>query len=125
MVIVGTDFSSVSARALMKARALAGRLGDELEIVHVRHASPIVDLWVPAEDELAWLRTADTAPESITILSGTPWVELARFAEEKRADIIVVGTHGSRGYHTLSVGTTATRLALLSPCLTLLVGQHL
>lgn len=124
MVIVGTDFSRSAARALAKARALALELDEQVEIVHVRQ-SRHPDAWSPDEIERDWLREVGEPGGKITIRYGTPWVELVRIADERGARMIVVGTHGRSGFHTLALGTTATRLALLSPHLTMLVSESL
>jgi nucleotide-binding universal stress UspA family protein len=122
MVIVGTDFSPAAASAVRKARTLAKRLNEDLEIVHVcQSGSP--DPWSPDAAEEEWLAAIGEPVARITIRRGTPWVELVRIAEEREAFAIVVGTHGLTGFHTIALGATAARLALISPRPTLLVGE--
>jgi nucleotide-binding universal stress UspA family protein len=122
MVIVGVDFSAASARAVDKARALATRMNAEVEIVHVRQ-SPRPGAWSPDPEEADWLAAVGEPASRITLRVGTPWVELVKVADERRALLIVVGTHGRSGFQSLALGTTAARLALLSPRPTLLVGE--
>jgi nucleotide-binding universal stress UspA family protein len=124
MIIVGTDFSSTAALAVSKAQALAQRLGETLEVVHVVQ-EPRPGSWEPDPVERSWLKAVGEAAHRITIRHGTPWVELVRVADERGAFMIVVGTHGRSGFHTMALGTTASRLALLSPRPTILVSESL
>lgn len=47
--------------------------------------------------------------------------EIARFAREKNADLIVVGTHGRRGLVRFLMGSTAEALLRDAPCQVLIV----
>jgi nucleotide-binding universal stress UspA family protein len=121
MLIVGIDFSSPSAAAALEARALAARLGLAFRCAHIRQfqaAGP----WSPTFQERIWMETAAVAEDEVAMRWGTPWVELVRLATELRAQMIVVGTHGHSGFQPIGLGSTAARLALLSPIPTLLVG---
>ncbi|HYX22918.1 MAG TPA: universal stress protein, partial [Thermoanaerobaculia bacterium] len=40
--------------------------------------------------------------------TGYPWEEIVRVLEERRADLVVLGTHGRRGFEHLMVGSVAT-----------------
>jgi nucleotide-binding universal stress UspA family protein len=121
VVLIGTDFSEVSAHALAEARVLALLLGGSLRIVHVSERPGSIP-WSPDADAEMWLSRSRTAPGAIETRSGTPWIELARFAEECGAALVVVGTHGRTGFQTVALGSTASRLTLLSPRPVLLVN---
>lgn len=123
MIIVGIDFSPTAAVAVAEARVLAERLECALEVVHVREALRPVP-WAPCGEELAWLDGADLDAVEVTVRRGTVWVELVRVAAERRADLIVIGTHGRTGFQPVALGTTAARLALLSPRPIVLVGSR-
>lgn len=122
VVLVATDFSMVAGHALEEGRRLAGRLGIGLELLHVREGFRGDVRWVPQAGELAWLGRAGLAFESVVVRSGTPWLEIVRYAQERLAEVVVVGTHGSTGFQPLALGTTASRLAILSPRPVVLVG---
>jgi nucleotide-binding universal stress UspA family protein len=53
----------------------------------------------------------DNFPKKMTIehsvAVGSPVTEIARFAKEKEADMIVVGTHGRTGIARMLMGSTA------------------
>ena len=122
VVVVATDFSSVSAQALEVGRKLAERLSVPLELLHVREGLVRHSDWTPREDEEEWLRRAGVVLADVVVRSGTPWLEIVRYAQERPAEVVVVGTHGSTGFQPLSLGSTASRLAILSPRPVLLVG---
>jgi nucleotide-binding universal stress UspA family protein len=121
MLIVGTDFSPQAAAAAFTARSLAMRLGVQLRCAHIRQFQA-AGAWEPSSVERAWLHAARVGEDEMAIRRGTPWVELVRLAMELRAETIVVGTHGHSGFQPVGLGSTAARLALLSPVPTLLVG---
>jgi universal stress protein A len=50
------------------------------------------------------------------VLKGTPYEELARFAEENKIDVIVIGTHGRKGLDRMLFGSTAEQVVRLAPC---------
>lgn len=121
-VVVATDFSSVAAQALDVGRGLAARLGLPLELIHVQEGLRAARSWTPDAAQKAWLESVGLAAEMVVVRAGTPWLEIVRYAQERPADVVVVGTHGSTGFQPLSLGATAGRLAILSPRPVLLVG---
>ena len=50
------------------------------------------------------------------ILVGRPSEELAKLADEKGADLIVMGTHGRAGFDRLLFGSVANELVRTAPC---------
>jgi len=122
VVLVGTDFSAVSVQALDEGRRLAARFRLPLELLHVRDGFRREGNWIPGSGEALWLREVGLSPEDVVIRTGTPWLELVRYAQERPASVVVVGTHGSTGFQPLSLGGTSARLAILSPCPVVLIG---
>lgn len=122
VVLVATDFSAVAAQALEEGTRLAGRLGCVVEILHVREGFRGGRGWDPQSADLDWLGRAGIAPESVVVRSGTPWLEIVRYAHERQAEMVVAGTHGTTGFQPLTLGGTASRLAILSPRPVMLVG---
>ena len=55
--------------------------------------------------------------------SGSASVEILRIAAERAAELIVIGVHGSRGLHTLFVGSTVHRVVGEAPCAVLAVRR--
>jgi nucleotide-binding universal stress UspA family protein len=50
------------------------------------------------------------------IMEGEPARQIIRAARSKRADIIVVGTHGRTGLNKFFVGSVAQRVVVTAPC---------
>jgi nucleotide-binding universal stress UspA family protein len=47
---------------------------------------------------------------------GVPFVEIIRTAKEKKADLIVIGTHGRTGIDHMLFGSTAEKVVRKAPC---------
>jgi universal stress protein A len=56
-------------------------------------------------------------------LSGTPEAEIVAFAEEKRADLIVMASHGRTGLSRLLMGSVAEAVLRRATCPVLIVKQ--
>ncbi len=46
---------------------------------------------------------------------GVPWEQILAAAAETKADVVVMGTHGRRGFAHAFVGSVAERVVQLSP----------
>lgn len=121
-IAVGVDFSDTAARAVREARVLAERLGSILEIVHVRE-DRTGKAWEPDDTASAWMESQGLEPSDLTTRGGTPWLELARYTWAPGAELLVVGTHGRSGAHSMALGSTAAKLVLASPRPVVLVGN--
>ena len=126
-IVVGTDFSETAERAVDAAVNLAAQVGAVVSLVHA-YELPMysfpdgVVVSTPdaanriTTDALARLEKAveQRKDSGISIKSvlrmGAPWDELNGFAEEENADVIVVGTHGRRGFSRVMLGSAAERL---------------
>ncbi len=130
-----SDFSSASQAAFSKAVEMAKADRAELTIVHV--LSPVMP--VPGDgyispkvyDEIAastraWAqkqldqrvakaRAAGTRAKGL-LMEGTPHEQIVRAAKAKRADLLVMGTHGRSGLAKLFIGSVASRVVSAAPC---------
>ena len=134
-ILVPTDFSEPSERALDYARALAPALGCTVDVLHVIE-EPFVHGWT-VEGYVANLpefrsslearareELAKGVPESVeehsrfsvAVRFGNPFTEIARYAEEARIDLVVMGTHGRGGVAHLLLGSVAERVVRTAPC---------
>src|SRR5207245_9738191 len=50
------------------------------------------------------------------LLEGVPHEQIARAARSKRADLIVIGTHGRTGLAKFFLGSVAGRVVSIAPC---------
>jgi nucleotide-binding universal stress UspA family protein len=132
-IIHPTDFSVAGEAAFAQALEIAGREGAELILVHVLEPiSPFPDgdyrtrrrelrtvLETTARRALDPLlsraKQARVAASGV-VMEGWPPEEIVRLARKRRADLIVIGTHGRRGMKRLLLGSVAERVILLAPC---------
>jgi nucleotide-binding universal stress UspA family protein len=135
-ILVPTDFSEPSEVALRYARALAEAFGASLHLLHVLDegylawaasegfASPMsADVRGEAEKS-AEGRLQRMMPEAerqqyrarLVVLTGTPFVEVVRYARDQSIDLIVMGTHGRGVIAHLLMGSVAERVVRKAPC---------
>jgi nucleotide-binding universal stress UspA family protein len=57
----------------------------------------------------------------VVIVSNGPAVSIVNYAQETRADLIVMGTHGRGAMAHLLMGSVAERVVRLAPCPVLVV----
>ena len=130
-----TDFSRASGAAFLKAVALAKESRAQLLLVHVLlPTTPFIgDGYISpktyeeleasarrgAQRELAKVvAKAQKAKARVkaVLLEGVPYDRIARAARSKRADLIVMGTHGRSGLSKFFLGSVAERVIALAPC---------
>ncbi len=135
-----SDFSAASGPAFARAVDMAKHDGAELILLHVLPLlAPLIgDGYVSPKmfEEMqratrvegqkrldALLRKAQKARVRVTPLlrEGVAWREITRTAKSKRADLIVMGTHGRTGFAKLFLGSVAERVLATSPCAVLTV----
>jgi nucleotide-binding universal stress UspA family protein len=118
-VVAATDFSESGRRALERAARLPMTPGATLTLLHVvpqQEASRSARAEAAARDALARIvesLRADVSPGveiSIAVSSGEPSSEIARHADEERAELVVVGKQGEHGWRSRVLGTTVDRL---------------
>lgn len=120
-IIVGLDLSDEAPQVLDKAVALAKACQAQLSIAHV--IEPITfayggdmpvdlsevqeQLQLKAEHELQRLAAQLTYPiQQEHVLVGQPATELHYLAKQQEADLIIVGSHGRKGF-ALLLGSTS------------------
>jgi len=141
LIIVTTDLSDYSLRALPYAVGLAERFDASLRVVSVSEpALPVSDVaWVSpmiaaTDDERAAeikqtldKLIADQVPKSVNaesrVLFGNPVDAIVEYARETNADLIVSCTHGRGGLSHVLMGSTAEALVRHSPCPVLTLKQ--
>ena len=55
--------------------------------------------------------------------TGVPFEEIVKVADDERADMIVMGTHGRSRLNRVLLGSVAERVIRLAPCPVLTVRQ--
>lgn len=123
-ILVPTDFTESSDRALDYAVALAERLGAKITVMH-SYEIPIVgfpDGALVASADIA-TRIADASTQALqkivdryaargvqlesVLREGVAYEEIRSVADEMDADLIVIGTHGRRGLARALLGSVA------------------
>ena len=131
-VLVAIDFSDHSDRAQALAASLARSFGASIDLLHVLEEAPEYAIRVtPAIAELeaqARARSAERLEAAGATLEqagfsvrthlqqGYPPDLISRQAESCESDLIVMGTHGHRGFDRLTLGSIAERTIRLAPC---------
>lgn len=131
-ILLATDFSECKAQPAARAKALADTFGANLCLIHVVEPQPISDpaygTISPYDIELSeqMMLVAQNLLEKMAEDLGVPkerqWVEvgnpsteIVRVAKEQGIDLIVVGTHGRRGFGVL-LGSTASSVIHHADC---------
>lgn len=134
-VLHPTDFSRASAAAFARAVETARSNRAELLLVHVIVPTylPIGDGYISpnvyaemeasarayAQKHLAALvakaKKAGVRAKGL-LMEGPPYERIAQAARRKRADLVVIGTHGRTGFAKLFLGSVASRVLAIAPC---------
>jgi universal stress protein A len=129
-ILVPTDFSVPSRRALDYAIDLARSPGIELLLVHVVEPIPHTRFIADVSELLEQHRLRAT--ENLAKLEketrrrhrncrcevhfGIPYDVIADVARKRKADLIVIATHGYTGLHHLFLGSVAERVVRIASC---------
>ncbi|MCO8590658.1 universal stress protein [Burkholderia multivorans] len=142
-ILVALDGSETSSRALDAALDVAAQAGAQLTPVYV------VDFLVPAYDTFGYdpsilidsfreegLRVVEDAARRMAArgVRGTPQIanvepagedvaqRIVRIARDMDADLLVMGTHGRRGFRRVVLGSVAERVLRQATCPVLMIS---
>lgn len=140
-ILVPTDFSECSGRALRQALDIANEYQAKVFLLHVVHE--VMDFtgldFINSEDmirdfkgnEFVWAerglkkqlerfpQTNDVEVETI-VRRGVPYVEILKVGEEERIDLIVIASLGKSGIARYLIGSVARNVLKGSKCPVLL-----
>ena len=127
-VVVPTDLSDFSLRALEMATQIAGNR----ELIRVIHVMAVIE---PIEPETAWVMIDEPVRLEVTrkelgrflakngygdlcyeVLIGNAGTEIAEYAQENQAGLIVIPSHGRGPIKRLLLGSTTDRVVRLAHC---------
>src|SRR5271165_1481860 len=138
-ILIATDFSDASRRALDYAIAIARRYGSVLSVVNAippepRDKIPLEALprelnrpWVEAEQEMETLgkqACIQDVQHHLVLRQGRVWDVLASVIQSEDIDLLVLGTRGRGGLKKLALGSVAEQVFRLAKCPVLTVGTH-
>jgi universal stress protein A len=127
-ILFPTDFSTLSDAALKHATVLARDMGAKLLIMHVEEPPAaygtgemyygIPDPDMPALRNMleAVVPSDRTVPYEHRMITGDPADEIVALAEQEKADLIVMGTHGRTGLGRLLMGSVAEAVVRRARC---------
>jgi len=127
MIVVATDFSDASLRAVRFACDFAPLVGATVRAVHVVAAEHLrydehfeVPEYLPGMMEAARADMATALAQCGTVQwsvrSGVPHREIIEAAEAANADLIAIGLHGHNPIEAAVLGATANRVLRHAPC---------
>ncbi len=141
VIIVGTDGSDTAKVAVSRAAGLAEKTGAELHILSAYEPVPKAKLKSEAKDvpeEYQWMvnpreevdATLKEAAESLSEFDielqtiereGSPADVLLQYAEDVKADLIVMGNKGMTGARRYFLGSVPNNVSHNAPCDLLIV----
>ena len=133
------DFSENAGFALQRAMELAEKFRARLYVIHV--LPPAVN---PLETEADWVipeepkkslilkieekmaqaygsKISKEIDSELLVLDGHVSSEIIRFLEEKKIDLVVLGSYGASGMGLVLFGSVANRVAHKAPCSVMIV----
>lgn len=141
-ILIATDFSACSERAVEYGASLAKQFGARVVLVHV-YAPPVIvvpEAVIPlgaaelqkmldrmnaglaaAADKVRSLGVGDV---ETVLVDGDAWHEIVRLANDRSCDMIVVGTHGHGAIKHFFLGSVAERVVRKAACPVLVVGRQ-
>jgi nucleotide-binding universal stress UspA family protein len=139
-IVVGVDFSDCSINALEHAITIAQKAKAGITMVWVNHLDYSKEIFSVEPKQL----TAEVTtrfeeliatqkdklwgqPLNYVIRKGKVYKEICDVAEEQKAELIVIGTHGSSGFEEFWIGSNANRMvsACSKPIITIRGGVDL
>lgn len=129
-ILVATDFSERSDRALRRAILLARQYNSEIQLIHVvddDQPRRIVDTERNEVSTLLRQMAATTQDvDGVTcetrVILASPFVGIARAVADAAPDLLVIGSHRRQVLRDVFLGTTAERTIRLVDCPVLMVN---
>jgi nucleotide-binding universal stress UspA family protein len=133
-ILFASDFSSASRPAFAKALEMARAVRAELILIHAfAMMLPVDGMYMTAATWAAVERDARMAAQkeldrlqraarkagvraTTVVVEGFAADQIVRAAKARRADFIVMGTHGRTGLSKMVMGSVATRVIASAPC---------
>ena len=127
-VVVPIDFSDDSFTALETAQELV----DEPATLQLVHVLPVLEandpgvIWATIDDESRGEHATEALRKElvqrgfgqtqVAVRFGNPGHEIASYADEVDADLIVLSSHGQSAWQHLLIGSVAERVVRLAQC---------
>ncbi len=131
-IMVATDFSGRSDRALARAALLARQFGATIALIHVVNDDQprrIVDIEreesaVLLNQSAETLREVDGVACEARVILASSFAGIIQAVDEMRPDLLVIGSHRRHVLKDVFIGTTAERTIRLVDCPVLMVNAQ-
>jgi universal stress protein A len=139
-ILVPTDFSTPSLKALRYAVRFAEHSGATIFLVYVleqpafindpesfRVATPEAELARLAKEKLLSVASSEIeelVPVKAEVRIGKPFREIVSLARQTDTDLIVIATRGRTGVNRMLLGSTTELVVRHAPCPVLVVREH-
>jgi universal stress protein A len=129
-ILVPTDFSAVSEKALTYGKEFAASFDAHLHLFHVvqrpgprkvneqleRHAMERLEETLPIEER-------KRIGAELVVRGGEPYHEIIRYAESEEIDLIIMGTHAFGPVAHMILGSITEKVARKAPCPMMIVRE--
>ena len=143
-ILLPIDFSKASTVLLPSALAFAEKYGARLFILFVAE-DPFTYSGIPANTDLlpdqyfedmvprAQRKMATFVKDNMgkssldieeVVLSGHPAEEIISYAKQKKMDLLIIGSHGFKGFEKFVFGSVAEKVIKMAPCPVLTINTH-
>lgn len=138
-VLMATDFSPASDKALPHAVAIARHYGAKIYLAHIVSSLRFAKAGPEAiacsktlalrdaalvERKLVAIGALNGLHHEVIVRDGDIWNELHMIIRHAHIDLVVTGTHGRTGLKKLVLGLVAEQIFRHAACLVLSVGPH-
>ena len=138
-ILVTTDFSQVSKKALPFAAALARQYEAKIIVAHALSPEPHLSVpldplpedadpaFLEAQGKLAEFALGNSLgvrPVEMLLERGDIWTVISDITQKNQVDLVVTGTHGRQGLKKLVLGSEAEKIYRRATCPVLTVGPH-
>jgi len=122
-ILICTDFSESSDRALQYAISVAEEYGAELTVMHVVEGAPdqakreeVIATAKQRFERLVPTEKRTTIKTKILVLFGKPYQRIVEYAREAEIDLVTMGVRGAGALDRAIFGSTTYRVIQLGPC---------
>lgn len=123
LYIVPYDFSPVSEKALHYALNIAKHVHTEIQILHLAETKGKAMAMINKLEEVKAKQIVPEGSEiTVKVRAGSIFTDIGKIAKQEHAQLIIMGTHGSRGMQWL-FGSHAMKVVTSADCPFLIVQK--
>lgn len=128
-IIVAVDFSEASINSVEHALTIAKKTKADIHMIWVNKASGSSSVVLKKSEEAIadakevfdgmvekYQKELPKSKIDYAIRNGKVYKEIAAEADERKSDLIIIGTHGTSGFDPFWLGSNANKMVSMSPC---------